>query len=1578
MKEGIAIVGMSALFPGADDLAGYWQNILDGVDATSEAEDSWSSPYYDPASNSNDRIYTRRGGFLKERAQFNPAAFGVMPNTVDGTEPDHFVALKLAQDALADAGYGERPFDRKRTGVIIGHATLLNRGNVTLLQHGMMVDQTLVLLKKLQPELSSEQLEWARAELKKSLPPFDADVAPGMTPNVLTGRIANRLDLMGPNYIMDAACASSLLAVEQSCRELLSGRCDMMLTGGVNISTSAQVFMVFCRLGALSRSGIRPFSQEASGTLLGEGAGLMVLKRLSDAERDGDRIYAVIRGLGASSDGKGLGLMAPRFEGEVLALERAYEDAGVAKDRIGLLEAHGTGIPLGDRTEIRSLTHVFGTRQGEMPRCGIGSVKSMISHTIPAAGAASMIKTALALYHKTLPPTLCDEVSPELELEKTPFYVNNVARPWIHGGSAPRCAGVNSFGFGGVNAHAVLEEYPAAPRERHYQHWPSELLVISAADRAGVVAAIDGVLAYAAATPQLDLGALAQSLSRKPAGSCRLALVAKSAEDLRKKLNFARERLAGGKASLRTRDGTVYTEHAARPRIAFMFPGEGAQYSGMLADLCLHFPEVREHYDQLDEAFQDEAIRPSDALFPPPTALSAEANSKLARTLYDVDIGSGVVGMSCLALHQLLERFGVHADVMVGHSTGEFASLTASGAVRFASRRRFADSIVALREVYRALEDANSIPRGALLTIGALAPDRLQELLAAFDGRVLVALDNCANQVVLYGTPEDIETARKQASDMGGIPAILPFDRAYHTPLFEGVSQALQPFYAGLDMATPRVPLYSCASVASFPDEPDAIRALAAAQWSSPVRFRETVESMYEDGVRVFIEVGPNSNLTAFANDILRGRDALALATNSQNRPGLEQLQMALGELFARGLDLDFSPLFDGRHLSEVHLEERGGKEIAKPGRRLLIDLPRLDLNEAVVSKLRVAKPAAQKAAIPDTAIVPASGNAADATTNARTALLQGHFSLMQQFLAQQQKLFAAQGAGGSVPPGVAVAGEVVDFPMLGRVVEQSEGHLLAERRFGLETDPFLGDHVFGGPLSDRQPGLVALPVMPFTASMEMLAEAACKLAGGGVVAEFMDVRGSRWLALDQGELILQARVERTAEPGRYQGRLFQRNGEAMVLVFETQIRLAPTYAPAPPPSQLPSQAMRPSHWGDADLYRTGMFHGPMFQSVKHICGHMPDAIEADARVPDTSRFFANHAARLLTPVALLDAVGQLVAYWYAENHLTTDFNSFPFHIDRITLFAPPPVSGQNIKLRGKWRESGPGQLEGGCDIITDAGLLARVEGMRERVWGNIPYPSYYRCRVDPRTNMLSEPWAPLPGIIARRVKSLPASFLNDSFAIWKRALAHLMLGARERSHWYGLPEGLRTQWLLGRIAAKDAVRQWANERFGLQLAPVDVEILPDRLGKPLVYCAYLPVPAPAVSISHTGEHAFAVLSEQESIGLDLEYLPSFTGELEVAASFDASEQACFGQWPERRQAVLALWGAREAAAKAAGTGLLGKPSAWRIQSVAKNHDVATVVYADREFQVKLGKDGDWCWAICRTSSNHADLQGVQ
>jgi acyl transferase domain-containing protein len=572
---------MACLVPGAPDLASYWRNIVAKVDAVGDPPEDWHIPAIgdqDPMAD-GEAIYTRRGGYIGNLARFNPLEYGVMPTSVGGGEPDQFLALRIAHEALADAGYLDRPRDPAGIEVILGKGAPINPGHTNLLQHSVLIDQTLRVLRQLHPEHTDAELLEVRRQLKASLPPLSAETIPALVPNVVTGRIANRLDLMGANYTIDAACASSLIAVERGMEDLRAGKCDLALVGGVQATTPPPVLFAFCQLKALSRQGqIRPFDKDADGTLLGEGLGIVVLKRREDAERDGDRIYALLKGVGIASDGRALGLLAPRFEGEVLALRSAYKAAGIDPDSVELIEAHGTGTPIGDVTEVKALMQVFGTANGSGPRCALGTVKSMISHLIPAAGIAGLIKTALALHHRVLPPTLhCEEPNPRLELEKSPFYLNTEARPWIHGDPTPRRAGVNAFGFGGINAHAVLEEYvqsdesdPPATLDR----WDTEVIILHGESRREIVAEGERLLRRLSGDPDFDLTDLAYTLNcplTEPRQ--RLAIVASSNADLGRKLTRVLKRLADPSCRVvKHREGIYYFEEPLARSITFLSP----------------------------------------------------------------------------------------------------------------------------------------------------------------------------------------------------------------------------------------------------------------------------------------------------------------------------------------------------------------------------------------------------------------------------------------------------------------------------------------------------------------------------------------------------------------------------------------------------------------------------------------------------------------------------------------------------------------------------------------------------------------------------------------------------------------------------------------------------------------------------------------------------------------------------------------------------------------------------------------------------------------------------------------------
>jgi acyl transferase domain-containing protein/acyl carrier protein len=978
--DDIAIVGMACIFPGAPNLDEYWQNIVGKVDAISGAPaDVWDADvFYDPAATTNDRVYCKRGGYVSAYTQFDPMANGVMPLAVAGGEPDQWLALQIARAALADAGYADEIPERRRTAVILGRGTHLNRGNLTILQHGAIIDQTLGILKTLHPEYTPADLELIRQDLKRKLPPFNADTAPGLVPNIISGRIANRLDLMGPNYTVDGACASSLLAVEAAVRGLHSREYDMALVGGVHVVTPAPVLMLFCQLGALSRTEqIRPFDKSADGTLLGGGLGMVVLKRRADAERDGQRIYACIKGVGVASDGRGLSVMAPRLEGEVLALERAYEGAGISPRTVELIEAHGTGTPVGDATEIEALGRVFGPRQEGAPWCGVGTVKSMIGHAMPAAGMAGLIKAALSLHHKVLPPTLhVEEPNPELELEKTPFYLNTETRPWIHGAAeTPRRAGVNSFGFGGINAHVILEEHSggrARPAlEAHALPFESEVCILTAASRPELVARVEEVLEFLSSDSTVALRDLAYTLNVPlREGPFRLAAVAGSMAELQQKLERARERLSDPSCQkIKEVAGLYFFAEPLKPagRLAFLFPGEGSQYVNMLADLCLRFPEVRQCFDAMDAVFANHPRHwvPSDVIFPRPS-FSADERAAAEARLWQMEGAFEAVVTATRALSSVLARLDIHPDALVGHSTGEYAAMHAAGMMDLADEERLARFATELNQYHhQQLAGGREAPPATLVAVGGDAAT-VSALVENAPGRLHVAMQNCPHQTVVLGAEEDVAGLIEELGRRGLLYERLPFDRPYHTPLFEVYAEGLQSVLDRWLVAAPRLPLYSCTTHSPFPEDLKAMRRLAVQHWMRPVEFQKTVEAMYADGVRLFVEVGPRGNLSAFVEDTLRGRPHVAVAADSMSRPGITQLNHLVGLLAAHGVAMRLDYLYERRSPRKVALAgreraEQAAADRAKKGRPMKLEIGwiPLVLSEETAAQLRAKAPAA-------------------------------------------------------------------------------------------------------------------------------------------------------------------------------------------------------------------------------------------------------------------------------------------------------------------------------------------------------------------------------------------------------------------------------------------------------------------------------------------------------------------------------------------------------------------------------------------------------------------------------------------
>jgi len=1614
----IAIVGMACVFPRAPHLQAYWENIIHKVNAVGDPPPEWEADLFlDPDADANDRVYCARGGYLGGLAEFNPTDYGIMPSSVDGTEPDHFLALRAAYEAIGDAGYLRRPLDRERVEVIIGRGTYVNRGNTTVIQHGVVVDSVLRILRQLHPEHTEEELAAVKRQLKASLPAFHAETAPGLVPNIISGRIANRLDFMGSNYVVDAACASSLVALDLGARDLLSGRCDLAVVGGVHASTPPPIVMIFCQLKAISKRGeIRPFDSRADGTLLGEGVGMVALKRREDAKRDGDAIYAIVKGVGVASDGKALGLLAPRREGEELALRRAYEAAGVSPSTVGLIEAHGTATPVGDVVEIEALNHLFGPRRGEFPTCALGSVKSMISHLMPASGVAGLIKAALALHHKVLPPTInCEEPNPKLGLDASVFYLNTEARPWVHSSpDTPRRAGVNAFGFGGINAHVVLEEYTGhGPRPPAMQHqWDSEVFIVSGDSRADMITQGERVLRFLERAPETQLKDLAYTLNAaSEPRAMRVSIVAASADELRKKLGRALERVRDERCGrIREIDGIYFSVAplAREGTLALVFPGEGSQYTNMFADLCMHFPEVLAVFDVMDRAFvgHPRGYLPSEIIFPPPEP----GDPRGASRIYRMDSGAEAVFTANQALGALLRTLGIAPHAVVGHSTGEHSALLVSGMVKTDNEEQLISHILEVNGVFEQLHNKGGIPHGMLVAVGGVEWGTLLRIVERTSGRVHIAMDNCPHQTVLCGAEESIADVVRELQSERGICQTLPFARAYHTPWFEAFCEPMREYFKRVNIVPTDVQLYSCVTADRYPADPDAVRELVATQWARTVRFRETIEAMYRDGVRLFVEAGPRAILTGFIDDILRGKQYAAIPANVQHRSGLTQLNHLVGQLAAHSVPMRLAPLYDRRAPRRLDLDAPDQRR-REPSRHVALatGLQPLRLpsdftlaRPSLPSPPLAAHPASPSAPVQRADPAPPSHVPRPPTPRAHaTPVMARHFETMEQFLAVQTQvmrsfLAAQPAASGAVPaaspsePKVAAPtpSSSTVLPFVQTVADFVPGERATTiRRFDLDEDLLFRHHTLGRDVSAEDSFLMALPVVPLTITMEMLAETGALLQPQRVLIGIQNLRASRWITLEEPGTTIECAARMDAGvPGivHVSARERRSDGSPGPVVVEATLRFAAQYPARPEAAPFRLRNERPSSWKVEQLYREGMFHGPCFQAVKAVASFGDDGTLARVEaLPRSSLLRSNPSPAFLTDPVLLDAAGQVLAYWVKER-LGILIDVFPYRLDELRIYGPPASPGTAFDCRVRGELLGDTQTRCDIEIVDPRGtVLYEMRGWEDRRF-ELP-AAFVRLRISPADSALSTPWdAPLVGVPSAtevaccRLESLTEALLEASGGIWLKVLAHLVLSRRERELWQGMnarPKR-RREWLLGRTVAKDAVRQLVHRRFGLRLAPADVEILADPRGRPQVDGAWamrLGV-APVVSISHSHgvAVALAALESRHLLGIDIESVSKGRMGFEKAA-FTHEERQLVASLSDDRQLewYLRLWCAKEAVGKALGRGLANGVHALEVQTAEFGGGAVTLKLGaplvaefpelrDREFVTYTAREGDY------------------
>ena len=914
----IAIVGMSALFPDAPNLHQYWDNIVNKIDSIVDVPESrWNiEDYYDLDAETADKTYCKRGGFLPD-IDFNPLEFGIPPNILEVTDVTQLLGLMVAKSAMEDAGYGEtseKVLDA--TGVILG----VTAGMKLL---GSMVSrlQYPVWEKVLRRSgLSGSDTEKIIEKMKKAYVRWEENSFPGLLGNVIAGRIANRLNLGGTNCTVDAACASSLSAMKMAISDLLEYRSDMMIAGGVDADNSPLMYMCFSKTPAFTKGdNPRPFDENSGGVMIGEGMGMVVLKRLEDAERDGDSIYAVIKGIGTSSDGKFKSIYAPRSGGQAKALRKAYADADIDRLSIGLLEAHGTGTAAGDVAEFDGLKEVFTedtpAKSGypDFQHIALGSIKSQIGHTKAAAGIAGLIKTTLALHHKILPPTInIERPSEKLGIEKTPFYLNTEARPWITDGEQRR-AGVSAFGFGGTNFHFVLEEFQATHSGAFRMHKTPATVFLSAATPKELDKVCSGLLAELETVGADERHRKLLESSREnsiPKKHARLGFVTDSLANTVEILGQAVSTLESKNDKTEWNvKGISYRQQAleSKGKVVALFSGQGSQYMNMGKELFLNFPSMTGPYSALDKLFTEKSASSSkplsDLVFPIAVFNDEEQEAQLAQ-LQRTEIAQPAIGGISAGLFRIMRDAGLQTDFSAGHSFGELTALWAAGVIAEEDYYKLA---YARGQAMAAPDDPNFDAGSMLAVMGKV--EKLEADVAEFPDVVMANL-NSKKQVVLAGPTDAILKAHDALKEKKYTVVKLPVSAAFHTPL---VGHAQKPFAKAIrevKFNKPQIPVYSNATSKAYPSAAKTIQKQLESHILNSVRFREEIENIHQDGGRIFIEFGPKNVLTKLVENILADKEYTAVALNENPKKDSDLLlREALVKLCVVGLPLQkFDP----------------------------------------------------------------------------------------------------------------------------------------------------------------------------------------------------------------------------------------------------------------------------------------------------------------------------------------------------------------------------------------------------------------------------------------------------------------------------------------------------------------------------------------------------------------------------------------------------------------------------------------------------------------------------------------------